>query len=215
MSVYTFAYLKNRVYRGVLRDDLADDYGTFVNDALREVQNLRSWVCMKDRVTLAVPTGSGREVVTLPADFKELQKRPAVHYVTDEGGLVPAEVVTEEQQAFRVWAFGGTPIATWPPRVFFEKRATSAVLGVLEPMSQPFNLEVKYYKYLPDLASDTDASPLAAAYPMMVIAKAKALAFSSINDAAAVGFEQEFDKKFLEAVRQDAYSEVRGLTTRM
>jgi len=211
----TFAQFKDRLGRSVLRDDIAADYGTYINEALREAQNRRSWLCMKREVPLVVPTGTGRETAALPADFKELQKRPAVHYVTDEGLFIPADVVTEEQQVYRVWAFGGTPICTWPPRVFFERRATGAILGVLEPLSQAFNFTVKYYAYLPDLVADVDTSPLIDAYPMMVLAKAKAIAFSGLNDPVAAGFETEFEKKLAEAARQDAYSEVAGRETRM
>jgi len=211
----TFLEWKTRLAKRVLRDDLADSYGDYFNEALREIQNRRSWLAMKKTVDVSVPTGYGRETVTLPADFKELQKRQAVQYITDDGQFIPAEVVTEEQQIYRVWAFGGTPITTWPPRVFFERLATGPILGVLEPLIQPFNFRVKYFGYLPDLAADGNTSPLADAYPEMVFAKAKVVAFTDINDPIAAEFETLFEKKLGEAIRQDSYSEVRGMETHM
>ena len=156
-----------------------------------------------------------KQTAPLPLDFKELQKREAVQYITDDGQFIPADLVTEEQQIRRVWAFGGTPICTWPPRVFFERTATGALLGVLEPLSHPFNFRVKYYGYLPDMVADTDTSPLVDAYPKMILAKAKAIAFTEINDEIAQACEVEFEKKLGEAIRQDSYSDVRGLETRM
>ena len=212
----TFAQLKARLHRGVLRDDLVEDYGSFLNEGLREIQNRRSWTSMKrESDDLTIPTGSGRETVALPADFKELQKDPAVAFVTEDGGWVPAEVVTEEQQIYRLWIFGGTPICTWPPRLFIERRATETVLGVLEALSQPLAIRVKYYAYLPDLSADTDTSALADLYPNMVLAKARAIALSQINDREADNAELEFEKKLADAIRQDAYSEVVGRVNRM
>lgn len=211
----TFSQLKERLARNVQRSDLEDSYGDFINEALREIQNRRSFSLMKKSVELVIPAGSGRETVSLPEDFKELQKQPAVSYKTDEGDFIPAEVVFEEQQEYRVWAFGGTPIPTWPPRLYFEKNADGAVLGLIEPLTQDFTVRVKYYGYLPELTEDEDTSPLESAYPQMVLNKAKAIAFAEVNDDIAAGFESFFEKKLAEAVRQDAYSEVNGRVLRM
>ena len=211
----TFAQFKTRLAANVLRSDLTNFYGQYINEALQEIQNRRSWLQMKAEVNLSVPVGDGRETVTLPANFKELQHRTAVEYLADDGGFIPADVVTEEQQIFRVWAFGGTPISTWPPRVFLLRQATSSLLGVLEPLIQPFNFRVRYYGYLPDLVADADMSPLINAYPQMVLAKSTSIAFTEINDPIAVEFETLYEKKLAEAVRQDAFSETAGRINRM
>lgn len=211
----TFAQFKDRLHKGVLRDDLVDSYGDFTNEALKEIQDRRSFSFMKRRIDLTIPAGSGNETVALPAGFKELQKRPAVHFITDDGGLIPAEVVSEEEQLRRVWAFGGTPIMTWPPRIFFERNETGAVLGLVEPVTQPMNLRVKYYAFLPNLVEDTDTSPFIDNYLAMVLSKAKSIAFSGINDEASRLFDAEFEIKLASASRQDAYSEVAGRETRM
>lgn len=216
-----FAQFKTRLGLGVQRDDRASSYGDYVNEALREIQNRRSWTVMKKTTPtsgvglITIGPGSGNNTVSLPSDFKELQKRSPVHYITDEGNFIPAEVVTEAEQIRRVWAFNGTPVTTWPPRVFYERNASGAVLGIIEPTTQAMNFRVKYYAYLPDLSADSDTSPFITLYPKMVIAKAKAIAFSEINDEAAAGFENEFEKKWIEAVRQDAFSEVSGRELRL
>lgn len=292
-----FAKLISIVSKAVLRDDLEDDYGDIVNEALREIQNRRSFVSMKGITYCTInpgvlgaggnvvpllamwPTGSGTlsfeisgmaigsryyfnqgnsngisadgttlvttkdnffvatqenyfllaapaqsnqiitssvitagldQVAELPDDFKELQPRTSVHYISDDGQFIPAEVVFEYQQYFRVWSWGGTPMMTWPPRVFFERRSRSAVLGIVEPITHHFNLKVQYYKYLPNLVEDADTNPISEAYPEMVIAKAKAIAFSRINDPATTEFEELFENKFTTAYRQDSYSDVVG-----
>jgi hypothetical protein len=211
----TFLQFKERVNRGVLRSDLEGSVGDFINQALKEIQDRRSFTCMKRKIDLTVPAGSGNETVALPEGFKELQKRPAVHYVADDGSLIPAEVVSEEEQVRRIWAFGGTPISTRPPRVYFERNEVGAVLGLVEPMIQAMNFRVKYYAYLPDLVLDSDTSPLIDSYLAMVLAKAKSIAFSDINDEASRLFDGEFEIKLAEAIRQDAYSEVAGRELRM
>lgn len=215
----TFLDLKTRLARSILRNDLAPDYGEFINEALREIQNRKSFVFMRaDPVEVVVPASadlSGQEV-DLPADFKELLKKDAVFFVGDANVLSPAEVVFKQQQIARVAAFGGSPAPSWPPRVYFERYSEGAVLGILEPVSSPLTLLVNYYKYLPALAADTDTSALVDAYPKLVLAKAKAIAFSEVNDYdAAGGAEVEFEKKLGEAIRQDAYSEVVGRTLHM
>lgn len=298
-----FAYLQDQVNRGVLRSDLVEFSGDYINEALRETQNRHSFASMKNTfytsvppgvlasggnlvpsgslwpvgggtlsfalsgfaigaryyfnqgnaasisadginpitltdgfftatqlgyTILALPTSSGQlitcavvaaaleQVAFMPTNFKELQKYRPIHYVSDDGGLIPAEVVFDWQQYFRIWAFGGTPISTWPPRIYYERRnANSAVIGIVEPLSQAFNFRVKYYGYLPDLVNPSDTSPIAELYPRMIIAKAKAIAFSTINDPAELQFEEEFEGKFQAALRQDAYSEVVGRDLRM
>lgn len=223
MSI-SFAALKTRLNGSVLRADLAASLGDFINEALREIQNRRSWTCMKKNVNVSIAPGAitdegpdleGSQTVALPADFKELQKRPAVHYIADDGGFIPADLVTEEEQIHRIWAFGGTPMQTWPPRVFLNLNGNDNVLGIIEPLSQALNFRVKYYAFLPDLSADADTSPLANSWPKMVLAKAKAIAFSEINDDIWEKAESEFEKKLTEAIRQEAHAEVQGRETRM
>lgn len=297
------AYLVSRVGKGILRDDLAASYPDFINEALIEIQNRRSFTMMKNTTFVSVqpgiltaggnlvtsgsvwPTGAGTltfsvpgfivggryyfnqgnasgisadgtnpittkdgyftatqvsytllapasasatlitaavitagldQVAVLPAAFKELQKWRPVHYVTDDGQFIPTDVVFEHQQIFRVWAFGGTPITTWPPRAYLERRGNGeTVLGILEPLTSQFNFRVQYYQYLPPLVEDSDVNAIAAAYPEMVIALAKSIGLSSINDPASEEFTAQFEQKFLAASRQDAYSEDRGRELRM
>ena len=112
--------------------------------------------------------------------------------------------------------FQGTPIITWPPRIFFEQTGTGAILGMVEPRTENFKFRVDYYQYLPDLVSAEDVSPLITLYPEMILAKAKAIAFTDVNDAEAIATNEGiYEKKLAEAIRKEAYAEVRGRQTHM
>ena len=208
---------------GVLRYDLVAKYPTFLNLALREIQNLRSWSFMKKRDIF--PITSGTSVLTLPANFKELQNlRPPVHIRLSDpsfGTFVykPVTVVTENQERARIWSFGAV---TWDARLSLKKEGTTATLELVDLASEDLNFEVKYYQYLPDLTADSDESSIANAYPWMVVTKAKEHAFRAINDFTMVeAMREEFmsaDGKgglFREAVRQDSRVDIAGLDTRM
>ena len=210
-----FSDMQARLGIGVLRTDLAPSYGEFINEALMEIQNRRSWTCMKvlELVTLGPSEEYG--IVALQSNFKELQPEPAINYVTDDGGLIPAKVVFLEQEIHRVWAWSGAPMFTWPPRVFLIRQATETDIGIVEPLIEAINLSVGMFAYLPPLVNPTDLSPFITAYPMMVLAKAKSIAFSAINDPISNQFEIEFEAKFRTAAYQDAYSEVAGRRLRM
>jgi hypothetical protein len=114
----------------------------------------------------------------------------------------------------------------WPPRIFLIRGAaspeqiaagfaTSASVGILEPMIEQINLQVNMFAYLPPLVNPTDVSPLALAYPNMVLDKAKAIAFDGINDDEFQKAETKFEKKFREASYQDGFSENAGRVLRM
>lgn len=114
----------------------------------------------------------------------------------------------------------------WPPRVFLIRGApspeqiaagasVSGTIGILEPLTSAFNLQVNMFAYLPLLINPTDVSPLALAYPNMVLEKAKSIAFTGINDLECGNAEAKFEKKFREAAYQDGFSENAGRVLRM
>lgn len=220
---------------GVQRSDLAPNYGEYINEALVEIQNRRSWTCMKVTEQVSLGPGDGYETAVLQSNFKELRRSPhPINFVTDNGKLIPATVVFEEEEVFRVWAWGGAPIFIWPPRIFLIRGALTpaesaartpaqveagitvgAKIGVVEPLIETFNVSVNMFAYLPALINPTDTSPLIDAYPKMVLAKAKAITFSEIADPVSDQFEKEFEMKFRQAAYQDAYSEVAGRALHM
>lgn len=221
-----FSQLQARLSRAVLRTDLQPDYGNFINEALVEIQNKRSWTCMKITEDVTIAPGTGFQTVALENNFKELRPKTSINFIADDGQRIPATVVFAEQEVWRNWAFGGTPPFIWPPRIFLIRGAPSPAqldagfsvgtsVGILEAMIEEINLEVLMFAYLPLLVADGDISPLALAYPNMVLTKAKSIAFDGINDTEYEKAEALFEKKYREAAYQDAYSEVAGRSLHM
>lgn len=220
----TFQDLQTNVSTGVRRTDIGS-YGDFVNQALREIQNRRSWSFMRTRATVTLL--AGQTSVALPADYKELQNvRPAITLAIQDpavpGGAVakPVNVITESQQVRSAWNFDLTlfPLMS----VFITQESDPATpgtlvntLGIVIPGTQDLVFTVRYYRFLPDLVNPTDTNQFTIQYPEMVELKAKAKAFNRINDPAADGHEQRFGEQFLTAVREDAYKDTTGRENRM
>lgn len=218
-----FSDMQAAVKQGVLRNDLS--YDVFVNAALREIQNRRSWSFMRTRTNITLP--AGQTSVALPADYKELQNvRPAITLaITDPavpGGAVakPVNVVTEAQQVRSAWNFDVTmfPLMT----VFITEESDFTTygtqvksLGIVIPGTQDLVFTIRYYRFLPDLVAGTDSNQFTIQYPEMVELKAKTKAFNRINDPAAGQTEQLFGEQFLVAVREDAYKDTTGRENRM
>lgn len=181
---------------------------------------------MKITEDVTIAPGTGFQTTPLENNFKELRPKTSINFVADDGQRIPATVVFAEQEVWRNWAFGGTPPFIWPPRIFLIRGAPTpdqiaagfsvgASVGILEAMIEEINLEVLMFAYLPLLVADGDVSPLALAYPNMVLTKAKSIAFDGINDEQYEKAEALFEKKFREASYQDAYSENVGRVLHM
>jgi hypothetical protein len=218
-----FAELQAAVKQGVLRNDLS--YDGFVNAALREIQNRRSFSFMRTRATVTLL--AGQTSVALPADYKELQNvRPAITLAIQDpavpGGAVakPVNVVTEAEQVRWAWNFDLTMFPLMSVFITEESDFTTygtqvKSLGIIIPGTQDLVFNVRYYRFLPDLVLDTDTNQFTIQYPEMVELKAKTKAFNRINDPAAGQTEQLFGEQFMVAVREDAYKDTTGRENRM
>jgi hypothetical protein len=218
-----FADMQAAVKQGVLRNDLS--YDGFVNAALREIQNRRSWSFMRTRATVTLL--AGQTSVALPADYKELQNvRPAVTLAIQDpavpGGAVakPVNVVTESEQVRSAWNFDITMFPLMSVFLTEESDFTTfgtqvKTLNIVIPGTQDLVFNVRYYRFLPDLVNDNDVNQFMIQYPEMVELKAKTKAFNRINDPAAGQTEQLFGEQFGVAMRQDAYKDTTGRENRM
>lgn len=220
----TFQDLQNNVQIGVKRTDIGS-YGDLVNQALREIQNRRSWSFMRTRATVTLL--AGQTSVALPADYKELQNvRPAITLAIQDpavpGGAVakPVEVVYEHQQVRFAWNFDLTMFPLMSVFLTEESDFTTygtqvKTLGIIIPGTQDLVFTVRYYRFLPDLVNPGDTNQFTLQYPEMVELKAKTKAFNRINDPVAGTTEQLFGEQFQVAVREDAYKDTTGRETRM
>lgn len=225
MPSYPLSKLKARVKLGVQRSDVeaaSSGYADFVNQAVKELCDKRSWDCMKTQDDFTILQNT--KTIALPETFKELQPRNAngspISYVLNDpsnpGAVFPVEGSFEAQEIRRLWQFGGL-VSFWfgHMRAYLKVDSSGAVLGIATPAPEALTFRVDYYGYLPDLEAEGDTSPLAEAYPEMVIAKAKELALASINDAAALGNAQYCEGKFREASAKESHAALAGLNLRM
>lgn len=213
-----FSDIQARLNLGVLRADLQPFYGEYINEALQEIQDRRSWTFMKAQACLTIPAGSGYEAVVLVSGFKELRRTPAIFWIDPVSLIrIPADVVFEAQQISRQWIWSGAatignvpPPSFLPTSIFVNTIPGGARIGTIYPLDQPAAIYVLYYQYLPPLVNPTDTSPFIDSYPQMVLAKARAIALSEINDAESQKSEMLFESRYIAAMRKDAHAEVAG-----
>lgn len=226
----TFEQLQARLYKTVQRDDflVANDadtnYGTFINEAIRECENRKSWTTMKRTGDFTILSGDSS--VALPITFKEFQNvRPPVHIILDDpsaGGeiLKPVNVTWAEQELRRLFINGGN---VWDVQTWLERGSNGAVpplpeitLNIASQAGEDLDFRIKYYAYSAELSGDEDESALANLYPRMVLMKAKEIAFEAINDYEALApTSEQFELLFIRASMQDNRSDVAGREGRM
>ncbi len=220
----TFAQMKTRLYKSVQRDDYlvansADvNYGTFINDAVREIENRKSWTTMKQ--TADVVIASGDQSVDLPERFKSLQNlRPPVHVVLNDPNigqniLKPVNVTWSEVEYRRLWMMGGM---AWDVQTWIERTGLmDCTLNIASIAGTNLTFRVKFYQYSAPLSGDSDESLLEQLYPRMVMMKAKEIAFEAINDFDALNEAvKQFEILFTHASRTDNYADVAGREGRM
>jgi hypothetical protein len=218
----TFEQLQARLYKTIQRDDflVANDsvtnYGTFINEAIRECENRKSWTTMKETSDLVLT--SGNRSVALPDGFKSLQNlRPPVHIVLNDPNtgsvLKPVNVTWQEVEQRRLWIMGGM---AWDVQTWIERTSAGCTLNIASQAGEDITFRVKYYKYSDLLVDDGDENALELLYPRVVLTKAKEIAFEAINDfeaqdKAAIAFELLFNT----ASKQDNWADVAGREGRM
>ena len=229
----TFAQLQARLYKSVQRDDLLatndpdENYGTYINDALLEIQRRRNWSQMKSLPTNVTIT-SGNASVVLPSTFKTFQNlRPPVHIVLPPDPVLgstlrPVDVTWAEFEWRRWWVMGAGMPWTWDLRVWIDGQVSNGVtpctatLNMAQQAGEDLTFQLKYYKFLPFLTADGDTSPIEVARPRLVQLKAKELCFERINDFEAQDQARKmFEAQLVIEARDDATNCVSGQEARM
>lgn len=209
--------------RDVMRDDRRSDYPGWINEGIRSICQDVSWNCMKHKVQLTVLNGS--KSVSLPSDFKELQRmrspiwldaggRPVPCDVTDESYLVrlDASFLSPWRESFST-QYWGLKSKGFP--VFLQFDSLGVTLNIFDNADEDLLFTVNYYRFLPPLLADSDENYLTVNYTEMVKAKIKAVAFESLNDPAAADWETLYELKRVKASRDDAYRRVAGRRNQM
>jgi hypothetical protein len=215
---------------GVQRDDITSSYKDFVNEAIFEIEKMRDWSDSHTLGTLNWP--QGQSIMRMPEDFKAFGEIPAA-FVLDNTQNPPCQwpcrivhrsaFYNSGLRAGPYWAsnpnsgvgqFGGvTPRAEFP--LWYDYIDGMGVLGTIGPVGQNMQFSVSYYRHQAPLNNPTDSNPFTLKEPLLVIARAKAVAFSSINDPLAMACLQEVDYLFNLARVRDERIRLAGVTLRM
>jgi len=205
------------------RDDKAALYPSWINRALRKIQQDNSWRCM--RASADVTITSGTSLVDLPANMKELtpEKSPVfVRDVDNATSLYPAVVQSKEHiLAYKVtnlYPASTTNISGLSQglEVWVEMDATGQwSLHVPENATQDLGFVVTYFGFLAALVDDADSNFLTTEYEDMVEAKCKQVAFAAIADPLSADFEVLYREFLRQAKADDSRRQHRGRKLRM
>lgn len=188
----TFADALARITVAVDRPDIAAQYLTFLNRAVREAAVRNNWEQMKSRTEIVLAAGQRERA--LPADFKAWQNgRNAVEmYRTgtdDEPTPVPVYTRGEMERL----------ISVFKPEIHAIFTQDNGAFQVKFPAAMPDNMSLilHYFAFPAEVTDTTQSTPLLLAYPNMVISKALSLIFQSINDPVYQLHEQQFTNEVL------------------
>lgn len=184
----TFLELKQMLDESFQRSDLEHNYGRWINQAIRKVQQDRDWGCMRDR--REVSFAHGALTATMPDNYKALTEEQFPIHVRSSTfqEYLPCEVVSYEKATRYRSSTYYPPILTTTLSarrgvpVFVEQLRDAFWLTLTAPAAEALVFQVSYYGFLPDLAADGDSNHLTREYPEMVEAKVKALAFGRVNE---------------------------------
>lgn len=219
--------LQKALKKAVSRKDLEYAYKDSINRALRTTQQSYPWTCMEHVQEVTMTSGS--EFVSMPPDFKELQRgRAPIGLVPATGsGYLPLNLMLGPQLRRLAnrqnYHSTGSRSSVWNPArpqagmsAWMERQSGKTVLRLPGPVGEDVTFRVYYYRYLPALEKTTDENYFTIHFPEMILNKAKAELFELINDdERAVMAEKLFDKQRAEAQHSDALTEMAGTRVQM
>lgn len=222
MFKLTFEDIRRRVKIGVDRDDLEDLYNDYINQAIREVENRRSFSYMKKSAPVTI--NPNEQTVSMPDDFKELvrQTSPIVR-VTDTNlgtpAITPCAIYSRQRLESMNSSFG-TLIAQTSGReqkvsILVDVDADKWFISLLSPSLEVINFRVNYYGYSERLTDNDAEHPLFTYYPNLVVAGTKYMIFQDINDPQKNETEQEFERQLLKAKGTDSIISFSGFDSHM
>jgi hypothetical protein len=221
----TFGDLKLMLAQDVNRSDKETVwYPIWINRALRRIQTLANFSFMHQRSPFVIV--AGQSSVSLGTAFKELTAESSPVTVTDPSlpgpvAELPCEV-TSRENLINYRAAANVP--TIPPNVrgrlsglpvFLDNLGSGWTLNIAGVTEEDVNFKVSHYRFLNDLAADTDTNALIQAFPDLVESEIKATAFTALNDPIAASFKGLASAFMAEAVLTDHRRQNRGRVLRM
>jgi hypothetical protein len=218
--------LKATLDREVQRPDMSYKYLTWINRALRKIQQDFSWNCMRHSEEMTISTGATN--VQLPANFKEFTpENTPVHLkhveTTNRTRWVPSRVGTFEDIARKdtmlLYPYAPQQVITdkfgIPVYLTVEGDEGLWFLNIFGTASTDIIFRVSYFRFLPKLQADDQDNFLTREYEEMVESKLKATAFMSLNDPVSAEFEGLYRSMAKNAQATDGLRRYQGRTLRM
>jgi len=210
--------LERKVHQSVRRDDLQGDYPEYINEALDEVQRRWDWADTEQATELTLL--SGESEVRLPDDFKNLLSRhtsPIMVRNTDTTSGVnyfPADIRSEaEIRRLNSKNSGFSSGSNMP--IWISNEDGVSFIKIDATAGEDINFRVRYYAKLPPLENPKAENALTRAYPRMIYAYARALAFETVNDPAQQIHETKFEMEYKRNKGSDTDKRYRGRSLRM
>lgn len=200
---FTCQYVIDELTNTVQRDDVAPKYLSFVNEAVRELARMHSFLEMKATGTGTVAVNATR--AALPADFKELQNSRYSVFDAVSGGLSRLAPVFIRSEVEKLLGAGLVPPTGFIYTQDFTEGTASFRLDLVAPAAALHTLSIFYFAYpaeIPD-PSGGATTPLITYYFNLVKEKALSIAFKSINDPVANMHEQQFLTEFGQQTGED------------
>lgn len=219
-----FGDLKHILDITIARDDLKSEYGNWIQQSLRSIQNDNNWLCMKTSSLVTLLAGGTQ--VSLPSDFKELTpgRSPIFMFaanatINSTSKWLPCDVKREEE-LFRQDAALLLPrrlqtLSHRGPDIYLNNNGDSASMNIIDTLGQDTQFRVTYYRYLPVLEKDSDSNYFTEHYEEMVKNKIKAVAFEEIVDPISTEYEQLYEVKKKKAQISDSRRALAGRVLRM
>lgn len=205
------------------RDDKATLYPSWINRALKKVQQDHSWRCMRARSNVTILTGTSS--IDLPANMKELTPERSPVFVYDvDNASVSYPVTVSSRESVLGYRVGDLFPATTTVmsgvsqglEVWVEMDGTGQwSLHIPSNATRDLDFEVSYFGFLTALSADGDSNFLTTEYEDMVENKCKAVAFSAIADPVAADFEALYQMHLKYAKQDDSRRQHRGRKLRM
>lgn len=214
-----------RLQRQVSRTDVgADEYADYATQALKRIQENRSWGCMKTDTQITMPVNATS--IELPDNFKELQSgnSPVRVSYTGAGYMRPLPCQVKPKREFEreyaKFSYGvlssyyfNYNVLRLP--VYLDQSQGVWTLNIAVQAQGPITFLVDYYGFLPEPENPNDTNYFMSNYEDMLMAKAKSLCWEGVNDEFAGEWDALYEKKFKRNTHDDAYRQTRGIEMRM
>lgn len=216
----TFLEIQNKVKTRLIDtpSQIVGEIPSLVNLAIRELERLHNFKVMETRGVQVVSVAGDRAIATLPEDFKEWRGKPFL--ITNLGtirDLVWAADINGPQDAFNDQDEGQPQVLLHAEE---DDNGSSQIQvwplpdGLSDYSDGEYRLYMPYYRFLPDLVSNSDTNWFTVNAEEFITRKAAAEGFwLDWDEQRATAWEARTAQKEKEAIQADKRFRLGGVTT--